>query len=58
MKLKNIHTYDELHQYWRFECKQALTLNRKVIYWANDTRNLTITKNDIAQYWGIQKNVT
>lgn len=57
MKLKNIKTYGELQMYWRFQLKQALPANRKVIFWRNDAQNVTTSAADVLHYWGAQTDV-
>jgi hexosaminidase len=54
MKLKNIKSYGELQMYWRFQLKQVLPPNRKVIFWRNDAQNVTTSETDILHYWGTQ----
>lgn len=55
MKLKNIHTYAELLNFWRFELKQALSPGKKAIYWAKDAYEATLGKEDVVQYYGEQR---
>jgi hexosaminidase len=57
MKLKNIKTYGELQMYWRFQIKQVLPANRKVIFWRNDAANVSTSANDILHFWGAQTDV-
>ena len=57
MKLKNIKSYGELQMYWRFQLKQVLPANRKVIFWRNDAQNVTTSESDVLHYWGAQTDV-
>jgi hypothetical protein len=57
MKLKNIKSYGELQMYWRFQLKQVLPANRKVILWRNDAQNVTFSESDVLDYWGAQTHV-
>lgn len=57
MKLKNIKTYGELQMYWRFQLKQVLPANRKVIFWRNDAQNVTTSESDVLHFWGAQTDV-
>ena len=41
MKLHNLKNYGELQMYWRFQMKQVLPTNRKVIFWRNDGSDVT-----------------
>jgi len=43
--------------YWRFQLKQVLPANRKVIFWRNDGQNVTTSDNDILHFWGAQTDV-
>jgi hypothetical protein len=52
MKLHNIKDYNGLLEYWRFQVKQALPSSRKVIYWADQVNNYTISPTDILQFSG------
>lgn len=57
MKLKNLKTYGELQMYWRYQLKQVLPANRKVIFWRNDAANVSIADNDVLHFWGAQTDV-
>lgn len=54
MQLKNIKNYGELQMYWRYEMKQSLPKERKVVFWLNKAENVTTGPDDILQYWGLQ----
>lgn len=57
MKSKGIKSYGELQMYWRFQLKQVLPANRKVIFWRNDAQNVSTADNDILHFWGAQTDV-
>ena len=43
--------------YWRYQLKQVLPSNRKVIFWRNNAENVTSGPDDILHYWGSQEDV-
>lgn len=57
MATKGIKSYGELQMYWRFQLKQVLPANRKVIFWRNDGTDVTTSDTDILHYWGAQTDV-
>lgn len=57
MATKGIKSYGELQMYWRFQLKQVLPANRKVIFWRNDGTDVTTSDTDILHFWGAQTDV-
>ena len=54
MKLRNIHNFSELQNYWRYQLKQTLSQGKKAIYWVKDSNSAPFGKDDVLQYYGMQ----